>query len=62
MKITIESADSNPIISQFSQNELSSTGQMMLNKMRSTLENFCGAIGYEEKIFIMAQILKEIIN
>ena len=62
MKITIESADSNPIISQFSQNEFSSTGQMMLNKMRSTLENFGGAIGYEEKIFIMAQILKEIIN
>ena len=62
MKITIESADGNPIISQFSQNELSSTGQMMLNKMRSTLGNFGGAISYEEKIFIMAQILKEIIN
>lgn len=62
MKITIESADGNPVISQFSQNELSSTGQMMLNKMKSTLGNFGGSISYEEKISIMAQILKEIIN
>lgn len=62
MKITIESADGNPIISQFSQSELSSTGQMMLNKMKNTLGNFGGSISYEEKISIMAQILKEIIN
>ena len=62
MKITIESADGNPVISQFSQSELSSTGQMMLNKMKRTLENFGGSISYEEKISIMAQILKEIIN
>ena len=62
MKITIESADGNPVISQFSQSELSSTGQMMLNKMKSTLGNFGGSISYEEKISIIAQILKEIIN
>lgn len=62
MKITIESADGNPIISQFSQSELSSTGQMMLNKMKNTLGNFGGSISYEEKISIMAQILKEIID
>lgn len=62
MKITIESADGNPIISQFSQSELSSTGQMMLNKMKNTLGNFGGSISYEEKISIMAQILREIIN
>ncbi len=62
MKITIESADGNPVISQFSQSELSSTGQMMLNKMKSTLGNFGGSISYEEKISIVAQILKEIIN
>ena len=62
MKITIESADGNPLISQFSQSKLSSTGQMMLNKMKSTLGNFGGSISYEEKISIMAQILKEIIN
>ena len=62
MKITIESADGNPVISQFSQSELSSTGQMMLNKLKNTLGNFGGSISYEEKISIMAQILKEIIN
>lgn len=62
MKITIESADGNPIISQFSQGELSSTGQMMLNKMKNTLGNFGGSISYEEKISVVAQILKEIIN
>ena len=62
MKITIESADGNPIISQFSQEELSPTGQTMLNKMNNTLSNFGGSISYEEKISIMTQILKEIIN
>lgn len=62
MKITIESADGNPIISQFSQESLSSTGQTMFNKMKTTLSNFGGSISYEEKISIMAQLLKEIIN
>lgn len=62
MKITIESADGNPIISQFSQEELSPIGQTMLNKMKNTLGNFGGSISYEEKISIITQILKEIIN
>lgn len=62
MKITIESGDGNPVISQFSQDTLSPTGQTMLNKMKNTLNNFGGSISYEEKIAIMTQILKEIIN
>lgn len=62
MKITIESGDGNSIISQFSQDELSPTGKTMLNKMKNTLSNFGGSIDYEEKISIVAQILKEIIN
>ena len=62
MKITIESSDGNPVISQFSQEELSQAGQTMLNKMKNTLNNFGGSISYEEKIAIMAKILKEIIN
>lgn len=62
MKVTIESGDGDPVVSQFSQEELSPTGQMMLNKMKSTLKNFGGAISYEEKIAIMAQIMKDIIN
>ena len=30
--------------------------------MKTTLSNFGGSISYEEKISIMAQLLKEIIN
>lgn len=62
MKITIESAEGNPVISQFSQEELSPTGQTMLNKIKNTLGNFGGSISYEEKISIVAHILKEIIS
>lgn len=62
MKITIETADGNPSISQFSQSELSTTAQTMLNKMKNTLGSFGESVSYEEKVNIMAQILKEIIN
>lgn len=62
MKITIECADGNPVISQFSQSELSVTGQMMFNKIKNTLSNFGGSVNYEEKISVVAQILREIIN
>ena len=40
IKIIIESGDGNPVISQFSQEELSQAGQTMLNKMKNTLNNF----------------------
>ena len=62
IKIIIESGDGNPVISQFSQEELSQAGQTMLNKMKNTLNNFGGAISYEEKLAIMAKLLREIIN
>lgn len=62
VKITIESANGNPIISQFSQEELSLTGKTMLNKITSTLNNFGGSVSYEEKVTVMAQILKDIIS
>lgn len=62
MKITIDSGDGNPVISQFSQEELSQTGQMMLNKINATLNSFGASISYEEKISIMTKILKSIIN
>lgn len=61
-KITIESANGESIVSQFSQEELSVAGKTMLNKIKSTVSNFGGAVSYEEKISIMAQLLKEIIN
>ena len=62
MKITIEIGDGNPVISQFSQDELSQIGQTLLNKIKGTLDNFGSSIDYEEKISILAKLLKEIIN
>lgn len=62
MKITIESADGVPLITQFSQEELSLTGKTMLNKMKSTLGDFGESISYEEKISILTEIIKEVIG
>lgn len=62
MKITIESADGNPVVSQFSRGEFSTAGQMMLNKMKNTIDSFGESISYEEKISILTQIIKEIIS
>lgn len=62
MKITIESADGAPLITQFSKENLSSTGKTMLKKMQNTLGNFGESISYEEKISILAEIMKEIIS
>lgn len=62
MKITIESANCNPVISQFSQEELSPLGQTMLNKIKNAMNNFGESINYEEKISVIARVLLEIIN
>ena len=62
MKITIESADGAPVITQFSNEKLSTTGKMMLKKMKSTLGDFGESISYEEKISILTEIMKEIIG
>lgn len=62
MKITIESADGAPVITQFSNEKLSTTGKTMLKKMKSTLGDFGESISYEEKISILTEIMKEIIG
>ena len=62
MKITIESADGAPVITQFSNEKLSITGKTMLKKMKSTLGDFGESISYEEKISILTEIMKEIIG
>lgn len=61
-KVTIESFEGNMIVSQFSQDELSVKGQTLLNKVKSAVNSFGDSIKYEEKIYIMTEILKEIIN
>ena len=62
MKITIESADGAPLITQFSNEKLSTTGKMMLKKMKSTLGDFGESISYEEKISVLTEIMREIIS
>ena len=62
VKITIESAEGIPVTTQFSNEELSVTGKMMLNKMKSTLSDFGESISYEEKISIITEIIKDVIG
>lgn len=62
MKITIESADGVPMTAQFSNVILSSTGKTMLNKIKNTLGSFGESISQEEKISILAEIIKEVIR
>ena len=62
MKITIESAGGVPMTAQFSNVILSSTGQTMLNKIKNTLGGFGESISQEEKISILAEIIKEVIH
>ncbi len=62
MKITIDSGAHDQVVSQFSKTDLSLNGQILLNKLKSTVDNFGESISYDEKISIMAQILKEIIS
>lgn len=62
MKVTIESADGVPVITQFSHEKLSVTGKTMLKKIKNTLGDFGDSISYEEKISILTEIMKEIIS
>ena len=62
MKITIESADGVPLITQFSNEKLSVAGKTLLKKMQNTLGDFGESISYEEKISILTEIMKEIIS
>ena len=62
IKITIESSEGTPVTTQFSNEELSVTGKMMLNKMKNTLTDFGESISYEEKISIITEIIKDVIG
>lgn len=62
IKMTIEFGNQIPIISRFSEEELSTNGQMMLNKMKSTIKNFGEALSYEEKLNVMSLIFKDMIG
>ena len=62
LKITIESANGTPMVTQFSPEELSVSGQTLLNKMKNAIGDFGDSIGYEEKISILTEIMKDIIG
>ena len=62
IKMTLEYGNQAPIISRFSDEELSVNGQMMLNKMKSTIKNFGESLSYEEKLNVMSLVFKDIIS
>ena len=61
VKMTLEYGNQAPVISRFSEEELSTNGQIMLNKMKSTIKNFGESLSYEEKLNVMSLIFKDII-
>lgn len=60
IKITINVGTEQDKITQFNKTELSVKGQMMFNKMKSTVENFSKSISYEEKMQVLARLFSEI--
>ena len=62
VKMTLEYGNQAPVISRFSEEELSTNGQMMLNKIKSTIKNFGESLSYEEKLNVMSLIFKDIIS
>ena len=62
IKMTLEYGNQAPVISRFSEGQLSTNGQMMLNKIKSTIKNFGESLNYEEKLNVMSLIFKDIIS
>ena len=60
VKIIIQAGNENLRSTQFDKQELSGNGQVMFNKMKSTLENFGQSLSQEEKMQIVARLLEEI--
>lgn len=60
VKIIIQTGNEDLRSTQFDKQELSRNGQVMFNKMKSTLENFGQSLSQEEKMQIIAGLLEEI--
>lgn len=60
VKITINSGNDKETVTQFNRTELSRTGQMMFNKIKTTIDNFGESIGYEEKLQVIAKLFSDI--
>ena len=59
-QIIIKTAGEEPKVSTYDKCEISENGQVMLNKMKSTLNGFGRNIPQEEKVVILARLLSEI--
>ena len=59
-QIIIKTVGEEPQISTYDKCEISENGQVMLNKMKSTLNGFGRNIPQEEKVAILARLLSEI--
>ena len=60
VKIIIQAGNEKLRSTQFDKQELSGNGQVMFNKMKTTLENFGQSLSQEEKMQIVARLLEEI--
>lgn len=60
LQIIVKNGEDESVVSRFDKCEISTNGQVMLNKMQSTLENFGQGISHEEKLVIIAKILSEL--
>ena len=60
VKIIIQAGNEKLRSTQFDKQELSGNGQVMFNKMKTTIENFGQSLSQEEKMQIVARLLEEI--
>lgn len=59
-QIIIKTVGEEPLVTTYDKCEISPNGQVMLNKMKSTLNGFGRNIPQEEKVAILAQLLSEV--
>lgn len=60
LQIIVKTGSEESMVTRFDKCEISINGQVMLNKMQSTLDNFGQGISQEEKMFILAKLLSEL--
>lgn len=60
LQIIVKSGNSEEVISRFDNVEMSVNGQLMFNKIKSTLDGLGKGISQEEKMVIMTKLLSEI--
>ncbi len=59
-QLIVKSSEGESVISTFHKCEMSQNGQIMFNKIKSTIHSFGQSISYEEKMVILAQLLSDL--